>query len=734
MRLSTIKYIQVLLYVAFIYASGFDSLSVRFVGNLPYGYSWDCAANIMMGNVYSGSGGAVFILNTSTLQKVSEIRTRGRVVDIISDPWNFRLFIASEVGGIEIWDVTNPSDPVKLSRYWTDGTPMGLYLNLNNPYYLYVADGANQLVILDVSDPTNPIQVGHFAQNGFYAKAVWVDPTETYAYLVGWPTTGAALKVIDVSNPAQPTLVDTFFLGARFNDIFVLNQYAYLSATPLLQDGGIRILDLSDLTQPQEVAVVDGSSDYRSIWVVPNGGQLYAYAANESGLVTMDLTDPQNPVILNDSTGIPAYKIYAMGLLYAAGMDQGLQIVNPVDPANPMVVGTYDFHDATGELRAGVCVKGPYAYLSYQGLTIVDISDLSYPVVVSTYTDTFANPPYVFDIDVEDTLAYLAWYDAGFQIVDVSDPTNPVKIGAVSPNPLEFIVSIDVQGDYAYLGTWNYGLKVIDISDPSNPVETGSWAPVSPPIMFSDIKARGQYVYIVDQAAQFLRVIDVSDPYNPVEVSNLGFQSSVYALYLQDQYAFVSGGNNGLYVVDISDATNPSLVAHSTLVDAYASDGAENYLYLSAGYEGLYVLDISNPLNPELAGYYTTPGFVNGIAASGEFIFVTNGFGQSALQVYENLSYLSTEELVGGSPNAPTVKIYGVASGYLRFYLPNSSTVVLDVFDVIGRRVYSQIRFFPQGLHELFLPLKEGVYVARMDVKGRFGVSTVLRKFVFLRR
>ncbi|MGQ9701050.1 MAG: LVIVD repeat-containing protein, partial [bacterium] len=172
--------------------SGFDSLNVRFIGNWPFGPSYAVAYDSARGLAFCGSGGGVYILNVSNPSnpvKVSEaIHTRGFVYGLFYDSSNNRLYIADGQGGLEIWDVSNQSSPYKLGYYFTPGYARGVYVSGS---YAYVADGNSGLRIINVSNPSSPIEVGYYNTPG-YAFGVYA--SGAYAYVADWD---AGLRIIN---------------------------------------------------------------------------------------------------------------------------------------------------------------------------------------------------------------------------------------------------------------------------------------------------------------------------------------------------------------------------------------------------------------------------------------------------------------------------------------------------------------------------------------------------------
>ena len=75
-------------------------------------------------------------------------------------------------------------------------------------------------------------------------------------------------------------------------------------------------------------------------------------------------------------------------------------------------------------------------------------------------------------ITVVGDYAYVAAYDAGLQIMDVSNPAEPVVVGKVSA---WWARRVRVSGEHAYVAADKGGLKIINIQDPKNPVSVGEY-------------------------------------------------------------------------------------------------------------------------------------------------------------------------------------------------------------------------------------------------------------------
>lgn len=95
-------------------------------------------------------------------------------------------------------------------------------------------------------------------------------------------------------------------------------------------------------------------------------------------------------------------------------------------------------------------------------------------------------------------------------------------------------------------------------------------------------------------------IIDVSSPSNPDYISaiNMGDFGFAKSIDYSNNYLYVAHGSSGLYVVDVSNITDPKEVTRYKT--GYIHDVAlsDNFAYLASGYDGVQIIDISNEENP----------------------------------------------------------------------------------------------------------------------------------------
>ncbi len=259
----------------------YDSLDMKFVGNLPFGPSFAAEIDSARNLVFCGSGGGVYLLDISDPSnpvKLSDIRTRGVVEKLFYESSNERLYIAAGKNGLEIWNVASSGNPKKLGTYDTPGEAYGVDVFGN---YAYVADHDSGFRVIDISTPESPEEVG-FCGTPSYAQDVTI--SDSYAYVADLYY---GLRVIDISTPEDPEEVGFFDTPGVAENVVISDSFAYVADF----FEGLRIINISTPSNPFEV----GAYDTLEVWDVTISGN-YAFAASPgSGLRVIDISSPEDP-------------------------------------------------------------------------------------------------------------------------------------------------------------------------------------------------------------------------------------------------------------------------------------------------------------------------------------------------------------------------------------------------------------------------------------------------------
>jgi len=159
--------------------------------------------------------------------------------------------------------------------------------------YVYVCGTSTTsgIHIIDVSDPENPQQVGLY-QPGYYIHDCHVRGDTLFAAAFYEGTT----DIVDISDKSNPVLISSIpDPGGNTHSYSTTEDNQYLIVADE-QDGlPGRIYDISDLSNPEQVALYTASS--LSLFHNPYvRGDFCFVSHNTEGLRVLDITDPTTPV------------------------------------------------------------------------------------------------------------------------------------------------------------------------------------------------------------------------------------------------------------------------------------------------------------------------------------------------------------------------------------------------------------------------------------------------------
>lgn len=295
----------------------------------------------------------------------------------------------------------------------------------------------------------------------------------------------------------------------------------------------------------------------------------------------------------------------------------GMAVVDWRNPGRPAVVATMTASDPAGDIL-DVKVDGDLASLASNrgpGITLVNVSDPANPQEITF----FKGGHHVHNNFLYDDHAYLTinesdenvFSEARTDIVDVSNPTNPTKVGeyrladhfpefaAAGVNPNH---DIYVQDDLLYQAYWDAGIVIADVSDPTDPKTV---------VQFGDVKGAD-----TPQPTPFPFERYFTAPGNAHYVQPSPDGDHVYVGPESFPGTFPSNDNYGqIRVYDITDVENPELV--STIqppdVDAFRTahnfDVTANRLHATWYNGGVRLYDITDPANPTEEAVYDPDGY-----------------------------------------------------------------------------------------------------------------------------
>jgi hypothetical protein len=503
----------------------------------------------------------------------------------------------------------------------------------------YVASGHEGLVIVDTTDSYNPAHVGTFGGVESYARSV--DISGSFAYITDYHH---GLKIVNISIPENPVIAADLPLPDMTREVRVFGNYAFVTNRPHLGTAGRPAIRIVDVTTPSE-PVVRGIFEFNAIASIPclddteqylfvptlgdgvyvldvtdkdapsfetrydflpyvskvdiRGNYLYLDDREQERIVVYNISDIHNPSEISSSPmsrhrNVDGFEI-AGGLWIVNSWLDAIMIFDVSNVNNPHEIGVFD---ETKGLVYVLDVEDDNALVVTTKGTTDRLSSLDISALPEIGEEATIDTPYgIYEVDVVGGYAFVATWNRGLVVYDVSDPANPVEAGACEE--FQNARSVDVVGNYAYLACANNGLMIVDISTPTSPTFVSSWD--TPGYAFHAVIS-GDYAYVSDLYWwSGLRIVDISDPLNPWEVGSLEFEPNrVRQIEISGNHVFLVHDRKTLRVVDVSDPANPLLVEGAERETYYpfymATSG--HLLIISDWLYGVRVMDVSDPTNP----------------------------------------------------------------------------------------------------------------------------------------
>lgn len=265
--------------------------------------------------------------------------------------------------------------------------------------------------------------------------ALKVATSGNYAYVIRGSGTNN-FTVVNVSNPAAPTVVGNLTLAGNPANITIAGNYAYIANGADTTE--FQVVNITNPATPALAATLDLVGTANATGVYVNGNTAYVTRAVSTTTSSNELT-----------------------------------FINIATPTTPTVAGGYNNNSFT---MSEVYVSGNYAYVATTStsaeMLVVNVSNLASPTLTATY-----NPA---GLSGATTIAgfgttMLVGYGAYFDIVNVATPTTPTRLGVYSTATTNITdIDVDSSNQYAFIGSsYMFGeFQILNISNLASPTLT----------------------------------------------------------------------------------------------------------------------------------------------------------------------------------------------------------------------------------------------------------------------
>ncbi len=346
---------------------------------------------------------------------------------------NQYMFINEQGKGIHVYDVSDITNPVKVTFYDIPGNfDMAIKDNI-----LY-ADNVIDLIAVDINNVMQPALVKRIED--FRGHYINYDPQQYYAYSIKSNQT----QILDCTNP---NFGRDFFLDDGFANFDA-------SASP---ESSVINTNLFSGTG------VGGS--FARFTVVND----YLYVVDQSSLKSFLVSEPANPELKNTNQfgwGIETIFPYKDKLF--VGTNSGMYIFNNSNPVAPYLLSAFEHaracdpvivHDNTAyvTLRSGNTCQG-----FTNQLDVIDITNILQPKLIKSYP--MINP---HGLSYNNDHIFLAEGESGFKVLDVKDPNKVSQICHIKDVHSYDMISLS---DQRLFMIGNDGFYQYDVTNPASPV------------------------------------------------------------------------------------------------------------------------------------------------------------------------------------------------------------------------------------------------------------------------
>jgi hypothetical protein len=480
------------------------------------------------------------------------------------------------------------------------------------------------------------------------------------------------LYSIDLSNPLDPTVIETVELPSPVTAMDVSGFVACVAYGSYLDSTGILLLDLST---PTDIAVIGGIRfpDFLNPSQDVAIRDTVMFATWQGALLAYDIADPSAPVLL-DSTSV-YHKLFIEieldrtgSLIYlldrgfsAPACISGMTVLDAANPADLQVLYRTETWGASYELA----INDNFCFLDAGswGLLVYDRVDAEHPASLALLPiDYFAG-----DVVANESLAVLT---------DLGTP---------------YSLNLDIEKyECQYVGDpWTVPfpplkLTMIDVTSPV-PVLKASYTLPSP-IHNIAIAGNGT-VFALNKEGWYDDVmsIETTNPYNPKWIGSCltSFGNSAGVVVDTILYVASTGAGTlftpGIRTINVADPSNPFVIAEETLaVGGINFQVRDTLLYVMRAGAGMSILDISSPGHPTTVFTYDSPGSAQDVCFSDSLAYIADGnYGIIVL----SMPRLSNVQWVGecGTSGANYTRIM-IRDSLLVAFTPHS----IELFDILS--------------------------------------------------
>lgn len=303
-----------------------------------------------------------------------------------------QLALVIRSGQLDVIDLANPLAPVTLRSGYRHDTNWSYTDVAVKGRYAVVTDYANGIAVLDLRNPASPSMVSTYSPGG---QTDFVRISGNYAFTSHASTAAnIGVKITNLTNPAVPAFAATYTAsgGQYYDNLIVAGK------TLAVVYGSPAVVDLVDVTSP--VAPVKKSTvsipSSGSVAAMAMAGGLLVLSDSSRGTFVFDISNAASPVQVGPTLNVRPFRMWLAGnQLFMTSLSGDTTIYDLATPATPVRLG---------RLRAGptaLAVAGNLALVAKSGT--LAIGDWQ-PVLSTRYSAASVNAQLPYGVSWRDSV------------------------------------------------------------------------------------------------------------------------------------------------------------------------------------------------------------------------------------------------------------------------------------------------------------------------------------------
>ncbi|MBD3191777.1 MAG: hypothetical protein GF308_14110 [Candidatus Heimdallarchaeota archaeon] len=305
----------------------------------------------------------------------------------------------------------------------------------------------------------------------------------------------------------------------------------------------VRAQDIDYADGPEPIGLWDSSDSLDSVVGVAVNDDSAFLAISGFGVRILDVSDPTNPMSVSSFELESEVKAitYSADKIYV-GVGSELKIFDVSDPMNPSSITNISQHSTVQE----IAVDGSYIYIADHSGSLMIATEAG-GNLYSTLPN--ANDYWCYDVVVSEYYAYTATSSQGLIIWDISDKYNPTIVGGSSTD--ETAYSITFYGeDKVIVGGLKGYLGIFDVSSVTDPTLLDSITVTSDIMAIQTHENTAIAADYTDGIVTFGLTLDTLTPGNCL----LPDGERAHDVEINDQYVFGAMGFSGFMIWDLDEA------------------------------------------------------------------------------------------------------------------------------------------------------------------------------------